>query len=88
MCGGSDDYGLELILDLHQCDPGTFTRESIGGYFDELCGLIGMQAEDRHFWDDEGRSPEDSPAVRAEEDAYPAAPADRNALMLSVNMWW
>lgn len=53
-----DDYGLELILDLHQCDANTFTRQSIGDYFDGLCELIGMQAEDRHFWDDEGLPPE------------------------------
>lgn len=52
------DYGMELVLDLHECDVGTFTRESIGDYFDELCELIGMQAEDRHFWDDEGLPPE------------------------------
>ncbi len=50
----TENYGHELILDLHQCDAGTFTRQSIGDYFDELCELIGMQAEDRHFWDDEG----------------------------------
>lgn len=53
-----DDYGRELILDLHQCDTATFTRQSIGDYFDELCELIEMEAEDRHFWDDEGLPPE------------------------------
>lgn len=54
----SEPYGQELILDLSECNIETFTRESIGNYFDELCELIGMQAEDRYFWDDEGLPPE------------------------------
>lgn len=53
-----EPYGKELILDLRDCDIKTFTRESIGNYFDKLCELIDMQAEDRHFWDDEGLPPE------------------------------
>ena len=52
-------YGLELIMDLKGCDISTFTRESIGRYFDELCKLIDMQQGDRHFWDDEGVPPEE-----------------------------
>lgn len=48
------DYGQELILDLHECDISTFTRESITNYFKELCKLINMEAEDMYFWDDEG----------------------------------
>lgn len=51
-------YGKELILDLSNCDIATFTRKSIGNYFDELCELIDMQAEDRYFWDDEGLPPD------------------------------
>ena len=54
----SEPYGKELILDLSECDVSTFTRESIGEYFDKLCLLIDMEAQDRHFWDDEGL-PED-----------------------------
>lgn len=54
----TENYGHELILDLHQCDAATFSRQSIGDYFDKLCELIGMRAEDRHFWDDEGLPPE------------------------------
>lgn len=53
-----EPYGKELILDLSECDVRTFTRKSIGKYFDELCRLIDMEAQDRHFWDDEGL-PED-----------------------------
>ncbi len=52
-------YGLELIMDLKGCDISTFTRESIGNYFNEICELIDMQQGDRHFWDDEGLPPEE-----------------------------
>ncbi len=52
------NYGLELILDLHECDVGTFTRKSIKNYCEELCNLIDMEACEFHFWDDEG-VPED-----------------------------
>lgn len=54
----SESYGKELILDLSGCSVKTFTRESIGNYFDKLCELIDMDAEDRYFWDDEGLPPE------------------------------
>lgn len=49
-------YGKELILDLHDCDPVTFTRNSIAEYFRRLCELIDMEACDLHFWDDLGVS--------------------------------
>lgn len=45
-------YGKELILDLHECDVGKFTRDSIEQYFIELCELIDMQRCALHFWDD------------------------------------
>ena len=54
-----DQYGIELILDLHGCDAAKFTRPSITEYFEELCVLIDMQREDLHFWDDVGLSEED-----------------------------
>lgn len=47
-------YGKELILDLHECDPGTFDRKSLERFFVDLCKLIDMRREDLHFWDDEG----------------------------------
>ena len=63
MIGGDEttdnQYGIELILDLHGCDASTFTRASITEYFEQLCELIGMQREDLHFWDDVGISEED-----------------------------
>ncbi len=52
-------YGVELILDLHGCDPSTFTRDSIGRYFERLCELIDMKREALHFWDDIGVPEED-----------------------------
>jgi len=47
-------YGKELILDLHHCDPATFTRASIEAFFIAVCSSTGMQREDLHFWDDVG----------------------------------
>ncbi len=54
-----EQYGKELILDLHDCDTTKFNRESIGQFCEELCGLIDMEACDIHFWDDEGLPPEE-----------------------------
>lgn len=51
-------YGQELILDIHNCNPTTFNRESITGFFTELCEMIDMEKGDLHFWDDVG-VPED-----------------------------
>jgi len=45
-------YGKELILDLHNCDITTFTRQSLAMYFVELCDLIDMERCEMHFWDD------------------------------------
>ena len=52
-------YGLELILDLHECDSSRFTRSSIEDFFCELCELIDMEQCDLHFWDDVGVPAED-----------------------------
>ena len=48
----SNDYGKELILDLHNCDVSTFTRKSIGDYFVHICHVIDMERADLHWWDD------------------------------------
>ena len=45
-------YGLELILDLHECDDTKFTRNEIEAFCEELCRLIDMERCDLHFWDD------------------------------------
>jgi len=54
-----DAYGFELVLDLHNCDASTFTRDSINRYFKDLCELIDMEKCDVHFWDDVGVPAED-----------------------------
>ena len=50
----TQDYGQELILDLHDCDSSRFTRDDIQRYCEELCELIEMERCDLHFWDDVG----------------------------------
>jgi len=52
-------YGQELILDLKDCDPKTFNRESITEFFNRLCYLIDMEKGDLYFWDDVGVPPEE-----------------------------
>lgn len=47
-----DDYGKELVIDLHNCDPSRFTRKSIRNYFKQLCDLIGMERGKLCWWDD------------------------------------
>ena len=47
-----EKFGVELILDLHDCNRSSFTRESISRYFELLCELIDMKREALYFWDD------------------------------------
>ena len=47
-----DKYGIEVVLDLHDCDISKFNRENISIYFEKLCDLIDMEREELHFWDD------------------------------------
>jgi S-adenosylmethionine/arginine decarboxylase-like enzyme len=49
-----DTYGKELILDLKNCCPKRFNRESLTEFFKQLCELIDMEQCDLHFWDDVG----------------------------------
>ncbi len=51
-------YGLELVLDLHECDTSRFTRAELEKFFVKLCDVIDMERCDLHFWDDVG-VPED-----------------------------
>ncbi len=46
-----DNYGKELILDIHNCNSQVFTRKSIKKFLHKLCVLIDMNPEDLHFWD-------------------------------------
>lgn len=45
-------YGMELILDLHGCNPILFTRDHIDAFMAGLCSTIKMERCDLHFWDD------------------------------------
>lgn len=47
-------YGFELVLDLHGCNPATFTRGHLDKYFSKLCELIDMKRCGTHYWDDVG----------------------------------
>ena len=47
-------YGYSSVLDVVDCNPNTFTRESIEEFLCALCDDIGMEREDLHFWDYEG----------------------------------
>ena len=47
-----NDYGKELVIDLHNCNSAQFTRKSIRNYFKELCSLIDMKREKLCWWDD------------------------------------
>ncbi len=49
-----EPYGIELILDLHECNRACFTHYSIDKMLERLCAAIGMKREDLYFWDDEG----------------------------------
>ena len=56
---GPEPYGQELILDLHGCDSGRFSRSSIAEFFRQLCELTDMEQCDLHFWDDVGVAKEE-----------------------------
>lgn len=47
-----DDYGKEVIIDLHECDASKFTRFHLHKFFKELCDLIGMERCELYWWDD------------------------------------
>ncbi len=48
------NYGKELIMDLHSCNPKKFNRKDIKKYFDGLCKLIDMKQCKLEYWDDYG----------------------------------
>ena len=58
MSGEIMNYGLELVIDLHNCNT-LFTRETITQFMEELCELINMERADLHFWDYETQEEKD-----------------------------
>ena len=47
-----EPYGMEVILDLHECDVSKFTRKSIKKFLVDLCNEIDMQRCKLCWWDD------------------------------------
>ena len=47
-------YGKELILDLHDCDPYSFTRKQLTKFFKLLCKELDMERGQLNFWDYKG----------------------------------
>lgn len=52
-------YGIELILDLFDCDMSKCTRLGLTIFFKQLCELLDMEREDLHFWDDQDTAVEE-----------------------------
>lgn len=51
-------YGIELVIDLHDCDTERFSREHIGSFLIQVCSVIGMVPYgEPHFWEDASASP-------------------------------
>lgn len=51
----ADEYGRELILDLHGCNVSLFNRKELKKFFESLCDdVLDMRRADLHFWDYEG----------------------------------
>ncbi len=50
-------YGVELIIDLHDCDTDKFKEESLKEYIIETCRIADMKTHgEPHFWfDDSGQ---------------------------------
>lgn len=44
-------YGYELILDVYECDPTTFTRVKIQEFFERICDKLSLTPEQLHWWD-------------------------------------
>ena len=45
------NYGKELILDLHECNPDLFNRRDLRRFFKQLCEQIDMERCKLTFWD-------------------------------------
>jgi S-adenosylmethionine/arginine decarboxylase-like enzyme len=57
------EYGQELVLDIHEADPREFTRDQISAFMRCLCDtVLYMEREDLHFWDYE-----DEPELKAQQ---------------------
>lgn len=48
----NETYGMELILDLHNCNVKNFNRKNIESFFEDICRETNMQKCELYFWDD------------------------------------
>ena len=58
-----ENFGKEVILDLHNCNVEKFNRKDIEAYFIELCQEIDMVREDLFWWDMEENTEEEIAAM-------------------------
>lgn len=49
-----EDYGMELIMDLHDCDISKSNRKDIENFLEQLCKLIDIIRVYIHWWDYSG----------------------------------
>jgi len=49
-----ENYGMEVIIDLHYCDVTKFNRKNLKKFFIELCDLIKVERCKLCWWDDHG----------------------------------
>ncbi len=54
----NDVYGKELIMDIHDCDPGMFTRKALRKYLKQVCAIMKMERADLQWWDYHGQKKE------------------------------
>jgi len=52
-----ENYGKEVVLDIHNCKIDNFNEEGLEKYFAELCDRIDMVRCDLHFWDSKNMVP-------------------------------
>jgi len=44
-------YGIELIIDLHECRQSKMSRKQIKKYFSHVCNITGVKPCKQTFWD-------------------------------------
>lgn len=58
---GKENYGRELILDVHDCDVARFTQERIEKYLAHLCDeILEMTRRELYFWSETTANPQTS----------------------------
>lgn len=50
-----DNYGVELIMDIHEADASKFNKKDLEEYCIRICEITKMRRADLHWWDFEGQ---------------------------------